>query len=320
MTEQVGESARPIKQHYVPRVYLHRFRSNTANLDIDKSHIHCFDKKLGRAFQKNIKEVAYLPYLYDTKYADGSEGTLEYDLSIWERESRESIDLLVERGWDDLPGEHRHRLARFVALQLYRTDEIRKRLIELGIVLDEETASEGADDRWIAQAIELLLRDLQEEQQILLGKTWVLGESGSRTPLWLSDVPVTRYNVPDRHGKSHVAIGTPGLELYIPLNPTLGLRLSDRKPTKFSGSQERLSAADIDFRNRLQVRWSRQFIFSSMADFQRAESMIQENELLRDPDRLTPSLQEFARKVWGTREQQGKQYGQHAVVQHPERR
>jgi hypothetical protein len=297
MIDQVGESSRPIKQHYVPRFYLHRFRSNMENLDINKSRIYCFDKRLGRSFLKNIKDVAYVPHLYGTTYADGSEGTLEYDLSIWERESRESIECLVELGWDDLPGDHRHRLARFVALQLYRTDEIRKRLIELGTVLEVEATSERADDRWIAQAIELLLRDLQEEQQILLAKTWELGQSGSRTPLWLSDVPVTRFNVPDRYGVSHVAIGAPGLELYIPLSPVLGLRLSNRKPAQPCDSQKRLSAADIDFRNRLQVTWSRQFIFSSVADFQRAEAMIQENESLRDPDRPTHGLPEFARSM-----------------------
>ena len=295
MTDQ--QHSHPIKQHYVPRFYLHRFRSNVDNQNIDKSHIYGLDKRIEKVYKKNIKEFAYLPHMYDVRYADGNTGSVEQDLRVWEGESRESIDLLVQLGWAALSEEHHQRLARFAALQVLRTDEIRKRLIELGIVYDDVTSDNSDDGGSIGQALELLLRDLREEQEILLRKVWVLGKSGSSTPLWASDVPVTRFNTPNANGESKVALCAPGLELYLPLSPSIGLKLIDPRVGTANPTSEYLSAADVDFRNRLQVLWSRQYVFSSQHDFQRAEEMLHNEPSLKDPDRPTPGLEEFARKA-----------------------
>lgn len=289
-------SENAINQRYVQKSYLFPFRSNPDRKTVEDAKIHCLDKQSGKLFEPNIKNVASGRRMYDTEYCDGSRGTLEHDLSVWEDEWRESRDLLVARGWEGLTVEHRHRLAKFVAVQLLRTAEIRQRLETILEITQEVAPATSPDRRILPQAHEALLRNAQQEEAILMGMNWVVGESASRTPLWLSDVPVTRWSVPDRTGRSHVALNGPGTVLYLPLTPTIGLKLAAAGSNQAHSHRERLSAADVDFRNRLQVAWSRRFLFSPEADFQRAQEQLQQDPALCDPDRPTLGLEEYVRR------------------------
>lgn len=115
---------------------------------------------------------------------------------------------------------------------------------------------------------------------------WVLNINPFATPYWSSDNPVTRSNPINHRPYNSVALSRRGVQVHLPLSPTLSLCICD--PVMYNHLPTNFEIEDIQgvkSANYLQVYWSTRYVFSSKSDFSFAEAIIQNNPTLADPKR-----------------------------------
>lgn len=151
-----------------------------------------------------------------------------------------------------------------------------------------------------------------------LNKDWVLAATTRKVPFLLSDNPLTRQNMIDRPGRGNIGLALPGIEIYFPLSPTRALAMwcpthietvhrgalalmsrtgSTAAPyphgvismskALLMGNPIQYSPENVENFNSLQVIWSERYIFSTVNDFQLAESMLTEHPSLKKGPRST---------------------------------
>ena len=299
------ESAK--KQHYVPRFYLRRFTC-------DGSHLFDCDTFDGRSYGTRVEDVASARYFNDAPLDSeiSSPGdrdpqqTLEQHLSRLEGSAATAIGTLVE-GIEDSNEVNpllRPEIARFIAVQVLRTQEARtsiEQIWERGLAALRSERLAPELDRWLAEAdrpdgaaitqAHLLLDSslLQTVVDALLAHIWFVGVNGTGTPLWTSGHPVVR-----RAHVQHPLMGTsglasPGIEIDLPLSPTIVLILAERTChapiAPLDGRVISLVPDTIVYLNALQASQCYRYVYAPSDDFALLQQLRQERPELFRPDR-----------------------------------
>jgi hypothetical protein len=309
-------------QHYVPRFLLTNFSTGK------RSHIWAYDKHRSVRFRANVKNLAAEKGFYDH---ENGEGRISFEsvLSSLESKAAKIIARLVRaKHLGELKADDRSLLSAFFAVQFVRTKEYRNRYDALIESLVQRLRESGMSEEEIRRDCEgpgeLKLSQLksivnaEKFVPFFFGKTWVLHETKRSAPFYISDNPITLHNQKQFGPYGNLGLAVPGIEIYIPLCPTLGLGmicptygeecrkgydnfrmmdqmqpgladalLKDAKGARafseavVNGTPSRLMPENLMMLNSLQVIYSSRFVFSETDDFSLVEKMIKDNEKYR---------------------------------------
>ena len=222
-------------QHHVPQLLLKAF----ARVGKGKKHqVQVFDKHTDRSFQASTEKV-FAERDFNTFERDGAVLCLEDEMAAIENLAAPVICKLVEaRALAVLTVTDREILNGFVALQKVRGVGLREQMADMTTAIKKRIQRAGSDPETIPQfkgsnepdAVKLsalsFVRDhVQEFAQHIAEKNLVLFGSPKADEFLLGDSPVTWHNHRDMGPYGNLGLLVPGIELYLPLAPTLMLSL-----------------------------------------------------------------------------------------------
>ncbi|MCG7962178.1 MAG: DUF4238 domain-containing protein, partial [Candidatus Thiodiazotropha taylori] len=283
-------------------------------------------------FRTNIKNVAAEKGFYDLEVDDGVL-TLEPGLAHLEANASAVIKkILKEKTLKVLDEREVTILAVFLAVQFVRTKEHRLRFERLGEMFAQKLREMGASEENIAEQTKSST-GLPEDKLIgfksvlgakefvphFLNKVWVLFETTSRYPFYISDNPLTLHNGMDHGFYGNIGLAVRGIELYLPISTTLCLALicpsiveefqiayqnirrldqiapglADTVMKKPAATREfcdglvngtPISVIDdnVMMMNSLQVMYSSRFVYCERESFDLVERMIKDDERFRE--------------------------------------
>ena len=272
-------------QHLVPQFLLKNFASR------DEAFIWAYDKnekynEQNRIKERAIKKVASKKYFYDKNIKD-PKGSYEYMLQEVENNSAPIIaEIIRAKCIKGLSKEERMTLSLFIVTQILRTK---------GNLLQCESRTESIskhlEEKWNIKRPDIDSRKvwfstLQKHEifkEIIMNKIWVLYESNNS--FLISDNPVTLQNVinTNKH-RGTLGIDSPGIEIYLPLSPSLTICMFCEKFFEQSGyyikqiPNEISKPEKVENLNFLQIASSDRFIFSHKNDFKFVEKAIKFQE------------------------------------------
>lgn len=305
-------------QHYVPQFLLRAFGTGK------RDRLHVFDKRLGKSFQASARKIAMEGGFYDFEFM-GVPVTLESSLSELESKAARLLKpvarnaSLASLSIDDLAI-----LSSFLAAQMTRTRAAREMQLELSGSLAGALRQHAGDDPERLRAVNDYIGDPPELNSVVqehvglithasehfaplfMDKAWWLGKTTSRYPLMIGDHPLVLQNL--IHNKLNpssargaLGLSVPGIEIYLPLSPTLVLALygpvilemmkremaaksvkgnghaAEQLEQLESGKALNLLPENVENMNSLQIAFSERFVFSSSNDFRLATEMIVES-------------------------------------------
>ncbi|PVW13337.1 DUF4238 domain-containing protein [Marixanthomonas spongiae] len=261
-------------QHYVPQFLLKNFSSRG-----DK-FIWAYDKNEKYNIHNQIKErairrVASEEFFYD-QFKSSKIGSYEYALKEAEDAAAPIISNIINtKSIRDLSKKDRRRLSLFITLQYLRTKGQLLQTEYLTNTLSEQIKQktniqiEKVDSKkiWF-----LMLEQSIKFPEILMNKVWMLSESNNS--FYISDNPVALQNSTDTSKvRGTLGLQSFGIEIYLPLSPSLTLCLFCEKLFKNSGYEKNFienstcAPENIKNLNSLQINYSQRFIFSHKKDF-----------------------------------------------------
>ncbi len=261
-------------QHYVPQFLLRNFSSR------ERKFIWAYDKKEKHKVQNQIKEhaikrVASEEYFYD-QFENCRNGSYEYALQQAEDSAAPIIEKVIRtNNIEDLTQEERRTLSFFIALQYLRT---KGQLLhtEISINALSEQLEKKANIKipkidpksiWFS-----MLEQSPSISEILMKKVWMLCESNNE--FLISDKAVTLQNTTDRsETRGTLGLDSYGIEIYLPISPSLTLCLFCEKLLSNSGynkkymPNKKCKEENVENMNSLQIAYSERFIFSHKNEF-----------------------------------------------------
>lgn len=297
-------------QHYVPQVYLRRFTG-------ENGKIHVFDKKENRSFETNIRNVASERRFYDSEMLGqitGDKQFLEKQLGNIEGQydlrCRAIISALDTGNFRKLKPKDRHFLSLYMAVQMFRTKEVRitnEQMAQTMLKLTKQWASAsefelppdevilgGYSPAEVARGAQhralLNIEKLNEVANILYRHIWFIDEAYGGEEFITSDNPfVKRGHLSDEY-RSMDGIACEGIEIMFPLSPKYLVTMVDRHgfahAEPFDGKRKALKCSEhMIYKNQFQIQQSSRFVFSSCGDFSFTKTVLDEEPHNRDPDR-----------------------------------
>lgn len=268
-------------QHYVPQFLLRNFSSRA------EKFIWAFDKNEKYSAQNQIKEraikkVASEEYFYD-QFKNSRIGSYEYALQKAEDNSAPIVEKIIEtRSIENLTEEERRTLSLFITLQNLRTKgQLLQTEIFLNTLSDQlktkaNIRTPKTDPRkiWFS-----MLEQSTNFYEILMNKVWMLSESTKE--FIISDNPVTLQNTTDRSEiRGTLGLDSYGIEIYLPISPSLTICLFCEKLFSNSGYEEKKMPnltcvpETVENLNSLQIAYSERFIFSHKNEFGLVKSIL----------------------------------------------
>lgn len=273
------------KQHYVPQFLLRHFGTGTRK----NPRIWVLDKSNKETRNASIRDVAHENAFYEYHEANGTHIELENLMQQMDSIGARIINEIVRRGILAPTAEDRVWLSYFIACQMVRTPQIRKDMDNVRQMIinkwgpnvtaegDSRPISElGHDDTKLSSLL-LIMEDVPEYAKLLQKLVWFLAEAPATYPFVISDHPVTRHNMIDRPGRGNLGLKNKGIEIYMPISPTLSLHLvcpilaqvacENGSPSNQylnsikTGSPVFLNSDNVDFSNSQQVIWSERWVF-----------------------------------------------------------
>lgn len=312
-------------QHYVPQCLLQAFAISSSK------QIHVFDKATSRRFISAISKVASEKGFNDF-VEDGKEKSLEDGLAKMEGEIAPLLRRIIAEesiGW--LSRDDRVRLSLFAAAQQTRVKSVREQMRALHENVRTWLTASGHDPKSVEGFEELDFEQQQakEATMVLLAKDfgryyfakqWMLLKTPPDRSLYISDSPVVLHNTIRRPGRGNLGLNVEGIEIYLPISPTLSLsffceRTAQRFRNAFpaarilrrigalrddDGSSEavqrafetgkplKLVPANVEFQNSLQVITSSRFVFSRDGNFELVIEMLRDHPTLAMPEAHRP--------------------------------
>lgn len=282
-------------QHYVPRFYLERFADH-------KKQIHAFDKFTQKSFLTNISNIGGETGFYDLPQEDLPEGVdyqvVEKMLAALEIEFSKATNGLL-RTIDKRGVMYRNTkkdLSPFLAIQFMRTKQFREDIGLLSTKISETfshfgiTAGEFAD---APMSVYHMLFAFSSERiaqmsSVLRQHIWLVGRNETVQPLFTSDNPFIRSEHVKNPLISNYGIGSPGIEIALPLSPKYVLILCERVIHKNREDDDLkvipLSDDNVLHYNALQVEQSFRQVYSSNDQFELVKDMCRVNPDLRIPN------------------------------------
>jgi hypothetical protein len=263
--------------------------------------IWCFDKVTSKTFRANIRNIGCGKDFYD-------EDSEKYLSNLESQISPVCEKLAKSRDLGTLNWIERVTMATFVAIQDTRTQEGRIALKEVGETLIGKIVETipacrqmtGKDMRkhlgkFIQEKAEVLAKETQigllkqkiKLADMLLGLQWILIENKTKMLLWTSDNPVNKYNPikPPHPYLGNLGYLCLGIEIFLPLSPTLCLCMCDPGTHKLVPSEKMImqSKQNVIYQNHIQLAQSSRHIFSQQSDFSLATKILEDQPSLRNP-------------------------------------
>jgi hypothetical protein len=221
-------------QHYVPQFLLKNFR-------FKKSRIYVFDKKSGKKFVTNVRNVACQSRFYDFEF-EGEPFTLESSLSKIESAAKPHIDTILESdSLLTLSPEARAELCIFFSVQFTRTLAFRERWREIPELIGEklkamvdneeqlENVSEyirsQSENEVIRDNVQFIMRSPEQFAVHFATKSWLLVATAPKRPFFIGDDPITLQNQIKSPFAGNLGLACQGIEMYFPLSPTRALAM-----------------------------------------------------------------------------------------------
>ncbi|RKR64949.1 uncharacterized protein DUF4238 [Yokenella regensburgei] len=319
-----------VRQHTVPKFLLQNFIIHNEKRKKD-GQVFSFNKQSRRIMKMSINDATVHKKFYNL-HEHPTIVSIESLLAIYETKAGSVIkNIISTKDVNTLSKEERKYLSRFVAVQYLRSrgeyenqkhiaQELYSKLTSRGLTndklenyFDEGSFEKNSKGNFLSQIVNCDL-----ETAIINEKDWILFETTVDNPFFISDNPVTMYNDTNFKDRSNTGIALVGVQIYLPLSPTLTIAMvcpSLKKPllderdfiykcitNKIGGSDlnifDRLdflkSILDTrlvkieDWRlnhlNNLQLWRAEQFIFSQKDDFERIKILVDDHaELSRGP-------------------------------------
>ena len=271
-----------IRSHFVPRFYLNNFGSK----------IFCYDKTNTKRFESTPVNVALGKDFYG--HVDSSKpDNIENKLSQIEEPASIVIKKIIDTlNYHNLTMKEKNDFCSFVALQLVRTPEARIGNRQFLKFIDDYTRHLKVD----IGMNEYLMKDdahmhlnimtvFEDSAKILEQMGVILFSNATEIPLWTSDNPVTLYNEFDQFPFGNLGLGSKGIEVYIPLSPTVEICLYD--PVTYTDFLNfyPMRESQVIRSNYLQTMQSTRFMYSNTCNFFLADGYLKSNLQCKDENR-----------------------------------
>lgn len=256
-----------IRSHFVPQFYLRNFGKK----------IYFYDKTTREIKESHPENLALKKNFYGPVSKDMS-GTIESAMSDLEGKASAVIKKIIDTlEYSNLSEKEKHNFCSFVALQCLRTAETRIRTIQLyKKVFDEITKGLKINDVKIRYTKEGEIRAHLNLMGEFKPTATVLGKMGIRVwsnateiPLWTSDNPVHLHNQYDQFPFGSLGILSKGIEVHVPLSPTVKVIFFDPITYKKEIVPEfvPMEESNVINSNYLQTLYSTRFMFSNTDKF-----------------------------------------------------
>src|ERR1035441_4305131 len=217
------------KHHYVPQFLLRNFSIE------GRDTLFAFDKLLGSRFPVAVSDAA-AEKEYNTFLSSGRVECAEDTFTTIENGAAQVVRSLVrQRHLKEVSEAERIALARLAAAQMLRSRSYRAAYDQIGQIVRRLAEEEGTPEfkRWVGEAnpeedkralLENIGESIDNFVPYLEKKDLVLFTAPEHYPLYIGDSPIARTNTLNRselRGTSGLA--SPGVEIYLPLSPTLVL-------------------------------------------------------------------------------------------------
>lgn len=219
-------------QHYVPRVLLQNFAFPGSGKE---PKVFAFDKSTGRSFPTGINKIAAERGYNDATLKDVP-FTLEPALAWLEGEARAPLaKIIAERTLSALTKQEKENLSFFVAAQFLRSKNMREVNRHVNESLVAWIRKRGGDPERVrglrpvigdeemkAEHVRMIETLAPKFGRVLLHtKQWILFSTHEQDPFWISDNPVVRHNADNTSAFGTIGLASPGVEIYLPICPTL---------------------------------------------------------------------------------------------------
>ena len=272
-----------VRQHFVPKFYLRNFGSD----------LYCFDKKNDVKFKTNPNDVALKPDFYGGEY-DGLP-SIETAFSQLENIHAMTIkELIKKQNYYKLSHDQKLAVCEFLAFQYVRTEQSRKSITHLmqsaynlmaSKILPENLKIKLNENGSIGMHLKTM-GDYRRLAVLFFNMKFTVCLNTTTIPFWTSDNPVSKQNEYDTNPYGNMGITNRGIEIHLPLTPTLCLYALD--PTIFypmPDFKEMSVKQNVIRENFLQLRYSTRFVYSNTERFHVITSMLKNNPHFRDESR-----------------------------------
>jgi hypothetical protein len=226
---------RPENQHYVPKMLLRNFAFGKQGHE----QLFVYDKHAEKSWPTSIKNIAAERGFYEIEIGEGLVASIEQPLAVIEQQTQQTFrKVLEEQDLSKLSAEERAWIAIFVAVQKMRSKHARESMIEMDEALKRRIVKMGGDPNNVQNwrpfqdenevklfSMEFLRRHLKEFAGMLAFKHMILFSTTNADPFWISDNPVAMHNDNDMRPYGNLGLAVKGVQIYLPLSPTLALAL-----------------------------------------------------------------------------------------------
>lgn len=274
-----------MRSHFVPQFYLRNFG--------DK--IYLYDKTTEKVEESNPGDLAVKKNFYEPTSVIKS-NLLETGMSKIEGRSSVVIQKIIKtRRYSNLSATEKSDFCSFVALQYLRTPERKTRGVQRSQkLLDDIVKAEGVTDwkiKYTEEGETMMHLDIMEGfdsiAAVLSQMEVMVLSNTTKIPLWTSDNPVNKYNMFGQFPQSNLGFISKGIEINIPLAPTVEIKFFDPVTYKKELVPEMfpMKEANVIHSNCLQTRQSTRFMFSSTKEFFMADTYMKEKTKIGNIDR-----------------------------------
>ena len=287
---------RSIRQHFIPQFYLKNF----GNI------IYCYDKKNKTKFATNPKNIAVKSDFYGGEYEEFP--SLEKEFSKIENNHSHAIkNLIKKKNYYSLNHMDKLNVCGFLGFQYLRGEQQK---IDIKLMTDatldimfhkiipKELKIALSEDSITAFQLNII-KDFRKFAVFFFKMNLIVFENHTNIPFWTSDNPLAKQNEYDKHPFGTLGVLNRGIEIHVPLTPTLCIVAYDPTVFKYKietqGFYEKQAVIRENF---LQLRSSSRFIYSDTNRFHIIKSMLDNNPRYRNDN----SKFEYFKKKTGKNE------------------
>lgn len=222
-------------QHYVPQFLLRNFGVGK------KDQLNVFDKKTGKNFKTNCKNVACESRFYDFEFQD-KHFSLEPSLSNIESLTRPILKGITDKeSLNHLSLEDRANISIFLSIQFTRTKHFREKFSQMPAMLAKALKIKGYKDEQLTEITDYLTKPSDNEASLMnvrmihqapkdfsihfANKVWLLAKTASNSDFIIGDNPISLDNQLDLKPYGNLGLAVKGIEINFPLSPKLALLL-----------------------------------------------------------------------------------------------
>lgn len=268
-----------IRQHFIPQFYLRNFGDT----------IYCYDKKNRSKFKTNSKNIAVKSDFYGGEFEEFP--SLEKEFSKIESNHSKAIkNLIEEKNYYSLNHMDKLGVCEFLGFQYLRGEQQKTDIKSMtDVILDtmfhkiipKELKVTLSKDNIVAFQLNAI-KDFRKFAVFFFNMRFIIFENHTSIPFWTSDNLLAKQNEYDKHPFGTLGVLNRGIEIHIPLTPTLCILACD--PTVFENAPEVKGMYEkkvVIRENFLQLRSSSRFVYSSTDRFHMIKSMLDNNPYYR---------------------------------------